>query len=41
MSQYTQYLHECPGTSINTANQKSDILQYLMNNKFIMYYTHV
>ncbi len=25
------------GTSINTANQTSDILQYPMNNTFIMY----
>ncbi len=25
------------GTSVNTANQTSDILQYAMNNTFIMY----
>ncbi len=25
------------GTSVNTANQTNDILQYQMDNKFIMY----
>ncbi len=29
------------GTCVNAANQTSDILQYPMNSKFIMYYSCV